>query len=104
MKQFDIYLVNFDPTIGAEIKKTRPAVIVSPDGMNKNLQTVIVAPLTHTVKNYPSRIATNFRGQNGEVVLDQLRSVDKHRLIKKQGVMDAVTSTDIKAVLQTMFA
>lgn len=104
MKQFDVYLVTFDPTIGAEIKKTRPAVIVSPDGMNRNLQTVIVAPLTHTTKGYPSRIVTNFGGQSGEVVLDQLRGVDKHRLIKKISKMDALTSADIKVTLQTMFS
>lgn len=103
MKQFDIFLVNFDPTIGAEIKKTRPAVIVSPDDMNRNLQTIIVAPLTHTTKNYPSRVFTTFKNQNGEVVLDQLRSVDKQRLIKRQGVIDAATASDIMAVLQTMF-
>lgn len=104
MKQFDVYLVNFDPTIGAEIKKTRPAVIVSPDGMNKNLKTIIVAPLTHTTKNYPSRVFTTFKNQKGEVVLDQLRSVDKLRLIKRQGVIDGTTASDIRLVLQTMFS
>ncbi|MDB5207245.1 MAG: transcriptional modulator of MazE/toxin, MazF [Flavisolibacter sp.] len=103
MKQFDVYLINFDPTIGAEIKKTRPGVIVSPDDMNKNLQTIIVAPLTHKTKNYPSRVFTLFKNQNGQVILDQLRSVDKQRLIKKQGVIDAATASDIKLVLQTMF-
>lgn len=88
MKQFDVYLVNLDPTIGAEIKKTRPSVIISPDVMNKHLQTVIVAPLTHTIKNFPSRGRSNFGGQFGEIILDQMRAVDKQRLIKKQGALD----------------
>lgn len=104
MKQFDVYLVNLDPTIGAEIKKTRPAVIISPDPMNKNLQTVIIAPLTHTVKNYPSRIRSNFAGDSGEISLDQIRAVDKQRLLKKQGTIDNATSANIKRVLQTMFS
>ena len=104
MKQFDVFLVDLDPTIGAEIKKTRPAVIVSPDAMNRHLQTVIVAPLTHTIKNYPSRVGTSFGGNNGEVVLDQLRAVDKTRLIRKQGSMDKTTLSNIKLVLQTMFS
>jgi mRNA interferase MazF len=104
MKQFDVYLVSFDPTVGAEIKKTRPAVIVSPNPMNKNLQTIILAPLTHTIKNYPSRVGTSFGGQPGEIALDQLRAVDKQRLIKKQGSVDSTTSNNIKLVLQTMFS
>lgn len=104
MKQFDVFLVNLDSTIGAEIKKTRPAVIVSPDTMNKHLQTVIVAPLTHTIKNYPSRVSTSFGGNNGEVVLDQLRTVDKTRLIRKQGSVNETTVLNIKLVLQTMFS
>ncbi len=104
MKQFEVYLVNFDPTIGAEIKKTRPAVIVSPDAMNKNLQTVILAPLTHTIKNYPSRVKCAFGGENGEVILDQLRAVDKTRLLKKEGVIDKITAGNIKLVLQTIFS
>ncbi len=103
MKQFDVYLVALDPTIGAEIHKTRPAIIVSPNNMNKYLQTVLVAPLTHTVKGYPSRVITDFASSPGEVVLDQMRGVDKRRLVKKLGKMDSTTGTKIKAVLQTMF-
>ena len=104
MKQFDVYLVNLDPTIGAEIKKTRPAVIISPNPMNKHLQTVIIAPFTHTVKNYPSRVKSSFGGQPGEIILDQLRAVDKRRLIRKQGTIDEETGENIKLVLQTMFS
>lgn len=103
MKQFQVYQMNLDPTVGAEIKKTRPAVIISPDVMNKHLQTVIVAPLTHTIKGYPSRVICQFRNQQGEVVLDQMRAVDKVRLVKRLGSVDADTSTDILKVLQTMF-
>jgi mRNA interferase MazF len=103
MKQFEVYQVNLDPAIGAEIKKLRPAVIISPDVMNKHLKTVIVAPLTHTVKGYPSRVISQFQNQQGEVVLDQIRAVDKLRLKKKLGTVDAKTSSDILKVLQTMF-
>src|SRR5450755_3120085 len=100
IKQFDVWLVNLDPTVGSEIKKTRPGVIVSPNVLNKYLQTVIVAPLTHTIKSYPSRIASDFKGQEGEIVLDQIRAVDKIRLVKKLGVINAQASLEIKKVLQ----
>jgi mRNA interferase MazF len=103
MKQFEVYQVNLDPMIGTEIKKSRPAVIISPNVMNKHLKTVIVAPLTHTIKGYPSRVISQFKNQQGEIVLDQLRAVDKLRLVKKLGTMDAGTSSDIIRVLQTMF-
>lgn len=96
-------MVNLDPTEGAEMKKSRPAVIVSPDVMNKNLRTVIVAPVTHTIKGYPSRVRSQFQKQAGEIVLDQIRAVDKSRLVKKLGVVDTSTCSDILRVLQTMF-
>ena len=104
MKQFDIYEVALNPTKGAEINKTRPGIIVSPDMLNNNLKTVIVAPLTHTIKDYPSRVLSHFKGQEGQVVLDQLRAVDKSRLKRKLGRLDATTAKDIKAVLVTMFS
>lgn len=104
MKQFDIFLVNLDPTIGSEIKKSRPAVIISPDAMNKVLNTVIIAPLTATIKGYPSRISSQINGQHGEIVLDQIRTVDKIRLSKKLGKTNSKTSRNIKLVLQTMFS
>lgn len=103
MKQFDVYQVTLDPTLGAEIKKSRPAVIISPNVMNKHLKTVIVAPLTHTIKSYPTRVNCRFRKQQGEVVLDQIRAVDKVRLGEKLGTVEASTSSDILRVLQTMF-
>jgi mRNA interferase MazF len=104
MKQFDVYIVELNPTRGSEIKKTRPAVIISPNVMNNNLQTVIIAPLTSTIKRYPSRVTTNFGGQAGEVALDQIRAVDKTRLKQKKGSLDSATSANIKKVLATMFS
>ena len=104
MKQFDVYNIALDPAKGAEMKKLRPAVIISPDAMNKNLKTVLVAPLTHTVRRYPSRVASVFAGQPGEIVLDQIRAVDKRRLLKKLGSVDRATAVNIKSVLATMFS
>jgi len=104
MNQFDVYLVDLNPMLGSEMKKVRPAVIVSPNEMNRNLKTVIVAPLTHTIKRYPSRVPAQFAGQAGEIALDQIRAVDKSRLKQKQGKVDAGTSANIKAVLATMFS
>lgn len=104
MNQFDVYTVNLDPAKGAEMKKLRPAVIISPDVMNKNLKTVLIAPLTHTVNGYPSRVASIFGGHPGEIVLDQIRAVDKIRLKKKIGAVDTDTAANIKTVLITMFS
>jgi len=104
MHQFDVYSVTLDPVQGSEINNTRPAVIISPDAMNRNLRTVIIAPLTHTIKRYPSRVPSYFGDQEGEVVLDQIRTVDKSRLKKKIGTVDRTTASNIKAVLQTMFS
>jgi len=104
VKKNEIWLVNLDPTIGAEIKKSRPCVIVSPDAMNKYLATVIVAPLTSTHKNYPSRVDSTFQGTHGQIVLDQLRAVDKIRLTKKLGLLGKQTTQDVNTVLATMFS
>ena len=104
MKQFDVYEIELDPAKGSEMKKTRPGIIVSPDVMNKNLRTVIIAPLTHTIRKYPSRVQSLFEGQNGEIALDQIRSVDKTRLKKKRGSIDEITAKNIKIVLATMFS
>lgn len=104
MNQFDVYAVNLEPSKGLEIKNIRPAVIISPNAMNKNLKTVIVAPLTRTIKNYPSRVKSSFRGEIGQIALDQLRAVDKIRLHKMQGKVDSKTAQNIKVVLATMFS
>lgn len=103
MKQFEVWSVELNPTKGAEINKTRPCLIISPDSINKMLNTIIVAPLTHSKKNYPSRVDCFFKAEAGQVVLDQIRSVDKMRLTKKIGRMDTETNKDVCTVLQVMF-
>lgn len=103
MKRFEVWLVNLDPTIGSEIKKTRPAVIVSPDELNAHLQTVVVVPLT-TGRAYPFRVATQVQGKKGVAAIDQLRTVDKRRLIKKIGRLRGKTAERVLDALSEMFA
>jgi mRNA interferase MazF len=93
LKQYKIVLVNLDPTIGSEIKKTRPCVIISPDEMNKFLRTVIVAPMTTTSRKYPTRIEVKHDKRTGWIVIDQVRTIDKQRVIK---VLDRLTQPEIK--------
>ena len=104
VERFGVYLVSLDPTVGHEISKTRPCTVVSPDEMNRRLRTVIVAPMTTARHNYPSRVACRFGGKSGEVVLDQVRTVDKARLVKRQGTLDVKAAANVLAVLQEMFA
>lgn len=104
MKRFDVWLINLDPTIGKEIKKTRPCLIISPDEMNDFISTVIVAPMTTKIRNYPSRITCLFQDNKGQIVLDQIRTVDKSRLIKKLGVIDDKSQFEVIEVLQEMFS
>lgn len=104
VKRFEVYLVNLDPTIGKEIKKTRHCVIISPDEMNKYLSTVIITPLTSVKKGYPSRVECKFKGKSGEIILEQLRSVDKSRLIKKQGFLNEDLQNQIISKLQEIFS
>ncbi|WP_334770110.1 type II toxin-antitoxin system PemK/MazF family toxin [Nostoc sp.] len=99
MNRFDVFLVNLDPTIGSEIQKTRPCVVISPDEMNKYIATVIVAPMTTKGQSYPTRVACQFQGKDGQIVLDQIRTVDKTRLVKK---LDQIDSDEQKAVLNTL--
>jgi mRNA interferase MazF len=103
-RRFDVYLVSLDPTKGSEIKKTRPCVIISPDEMNRHIRTVIVAPMTSTIKNYPSRVTTTFKSKRGQIVLDQIRTVDKQRLVKKLGTIRSSSQNKILMLLQEMFA
>ena len=93
--QYQIVLVNLDPTIGSEIKKTRPCVIISPNEMNKYLRTIVIAPMTTKSKNYPTRIKTKHDKKTGWIVLDQIRTIDKQRVIK---VLDNTSKTEIKKV------
>lgn len=104
VNRFEVYLVNLDPTVGSEIRKSRPCVVVSPNEMNHHLQTVIVAPMTTQGKSYPTRVPCAFKGKRGNVVLDQLRTVDQSRLVRRLGTLDAKTSSDVLAVLQGLFA
>ena len=104
MKRFDVYLVALDPTLGAEIKKTRPCVIVSPDEMNRQISTVIVAPMTSKGRAYPSRIVCRFQGKHGQVVLDQLRAVDKARLVKRLGRLGSTVCRELLVTLAEIFA
>ncbi len=104
VKRFDVYLINLDPTVGHEIKKTRPCLIISPDEMNRHIRTVIVAPLTTKGRPYPTRVVCKFQGQEGLVVLDQLRAVDKTRLIRKLGRLGKSFQADVLTILGEMFA
>ena len=104
VKRFDVYLVNLDPTVGSEIKKTRPCLVVSPDEMNRHIATVIVAPMTTKGRPYPTRVACRFEGKDGQVVLDQLRTVDKARLVKRLGRLSPAAQQATLAVLAEMFA
>lgn len=104
VKRFEVHLVNLDPTIGSEIKKRRPCVVVSPDEMNRHISTVIVAPMTTKGKVYPTRVKCKFEGKTGLVVLDQLRTVDKRRLVKRLGQLDKKTKQEILEKLAEMFA
>jgi mRNA interferase MazF len=104
VKRFDVHLVNLDPTIGSEIQKTRPCLIISPDEMNRFIRTVIVAPMTTKGTSYPTRVACKFQGKRGQVVLDQIRTVDKARLVRRLGKIDMQTQAEVLSVLGEMFA
>jgi mRNA interferase MazF len=104
MRRFDVYLVVLDPTLGSEIKKTRPCLIVSPDEANRHLATVIVAPMTTKGRSYPTRVDCRFQGKQGQIVLDQLRTVDKIRLVKRLGRIGPATQGAVLAALAEMFA
>ena len=104
VKRFDVYLVNLDPTVGSEIKKTRPCLVISPDELNRNIRTVIIAPMTSAQKEYPTRVSCTFQKKKGQVVLDQLRTIDKSRLIKKLGTIDSKDQLEVISILQRLFA
>ena len=104
VNRFDVYLVTLDPTVGSEIQKTRPCLVVSPDEMNHHINTVIVAPMTTKGRPYPSRVSCVFEGKEGQIVLDQLRTVDKTRLARRLGRIDEEAHEAALAVLGEMFA
>jgi mRNA interferase MazF len=103
-KRFEVWLVSLDPTRGSEIRKTRPCVVVSPDELNRNIQTVIVAPMTTASRVYPTRVRLKFEGKNGAVVLDQIRTVDRARLLRRLGALPNATARRVCDVLREMFA
>jgi mRNA interferase MazF len=99
-----VWLVNLDPTIGKEMQKTRPALVISPDVMNHLISTVIIAPMTTGGKIYPSRVGCTFEGKEGKIVLDQIRTVDKARLVRRLGRIDETTQSHVLRVLNELFA
>ncbi len=104
VNRFDVYLVNLSPTICSEIQKTRPCLVISPDEMNHNIRTVIIAPMTSAPKDYPTRVYCTFQKKKGQIVLDQLRTIDKARLIKKLGTIDSKSQLEVISILQRLFA
>ena len=102
INQYDVYLVNLDPTVGHEIKKTRPCLVISPDEMNNNISTVIIAPMTTKSHSYPTRIPVKFGGKNGWIVLDQIRTVDNIRLVKRLGQISKKEILAVKKILKEM--
>ncbi len=104
VKRFDVYLINLDPTVGSEIQKTRPCLVISPDEMNRNIRTVIIALITSAQKAYPTRVPCTFNKKHGQIALDQIRTIDKARFIKKLGILDAKSQSDVLATLQRLFA
>ena len=102
VKQYEVYWINLDPTVGSEIQKTRPGIVISPDEMNKNIDTIIIAPLTTKSHNYPTRLKTNVAGKECWVVIDQIRAVDKSRLNGKIGELDKNDIAKIKNIINEM--
>jgi mRNA interferase MazF len=104
IKRFEVYLANLDPTVGSEIQKSRPCLVISPDEMNVHIATVIIAPMTTRGRDYPTRVQCQFQGKDGQVVLDQIRTVDKSRLVKRLGVIDQEIQKQVLGMLTEMFA
>ncbi len=102
--RFEVYLVNLDPTRGSEIRQTRPCLIISPDEMNRHIRTVIVAPMTTKGRNYPTRVNCRFQKKDGQIVLDQIRTVDKSRLVKKLGRISPTAASQVLQIVRTLFA
>ena len=104
VRRFDVLLVNLDPTVGGEIEKTRPCLVISPDEMNRYVRTVIVAPMATKGRPYPTRVECSFQGRDGQIVLDQIRTVDKARLVRKLGRIEVATGELVLSALAELFA
>ena len=102
IKQYSVYWINLDPVTGSEVSKTRPCVVISPDDMNRYMRTVIIAPLTPTLKQYPSRVQCSINGENGMIMLDQMKAVDKSRLSSHMGKLRKIETGKIKEVINEM--
>lgn len=102
LNQYHVYLVNLDPTIGHEIQKTRPCVVISPDEMNRHLKTVMIAPMTTKSHNYPSRVELRFSGKRAWIVLDQIRTVDRARLVRELGKLNLRQISRVKETIREM--
>lgn len=102
INQYDIFWIDLNPTIGHEIKKVRPCVILSPDEMNFNIDTIIIAPMTTKSRSYPTRIKITFEKKSGWIVLDQIRTIDKIRLKEKAGHLDKIKIAEVKSILKEM--
>ncbi|MDT0690801.1 type II toxin-antitoxin system PemK/MazF family toxin [Salegentibacter sp. F188] len=100
VKQYEIYWISLDPTVGKEINKTRPGVVISPDASNKHLDTVLIAPLTSTIRKFPMRVNVTLDEKNGQVALDQIRCVDKVRLLNKAGKLSCKEVQNLKLILK----
>ena len=104
VSRFDVFLISFDPTCGSEIRKTRPCLIISPDEMNDHVRTVIVAPMTTKGRNYPTRVSCRLQNKSGQIVLDQIRTIDKKRLVAKIGKLDRRSANKVLSVIAEIFA
>lgn len=102
LNQYDIVLVNLDPTMSHEIKKTRPCLIISPDEMNRHLKTIMIAPLTTNLKEYPTRVSVFVQEKEGRIILDQIRTIDRTRIIRKLDRLQPPAIKEVKAVIQLM--
>jgi mRNA interferase MazF len=104
VNRFDVFLINLDPAVGSEIQITRPCLIISPDEMIRHIRTVSVAPMTTAGKDYPTRVSCKFQRKKGQIVLDQIRTIDKSRLIKKIGTVEPQVQAEVISTLQSMYA
>lgn len=103
IKRFEVYLATLTPTVGSKIRKTRPCLVVSPNEMNDNIRTIVIAPMTTKGTNYKTRVKCEFEGKSGQVVLDQIRTIDKSRLVKRLGELEPKTGAEVLRVLREMF-
>jgi mRNA interferase MazF len=103
VNQYEVVMVNLDPTIGSEMKKTRPCVVVSPDEMNRHLQTIVIAPITSARKPYPTRVEISIKQLQGSIAIDQIRTIDRRRIIRTLALLDPATILAIKQVIKETF-